>query len=290
MIQESLRAARRRRTRTFAAISTACVLAAAAVACGIDAVATKDYPVVEAGVDAPAEVSLPPKPDAPVGVPDAAEAGVDASPTCPTGHGAMVVVDAGGLFFCIDATEVTNSEYAKFVTATGGGNVDSGAVDAGTPDGCAGNTSYAPSTVLGGPGFPVVNIDWCDGHAYCVWAGKRLCGKQVNLDASTGEWYAACSKGGTQPYPYGPTYKANTCNDKNTGVKAVGSSPACVGSVPGLFDMNSNVSELVDNCSGGNCTSMGGDYAGQGACAAASDYPQLGVAGSIGLRCCADLR
>ncbi|HSO35969.1 MAG TPA: SUMF1/EgtB/PvdO family nonheme iron enzyme, partial [Labilithrix sp.] len=166
MLLESLRAARRRRTRTVAALSAGFVLAAAAVACGIDAVATKEFPGLEAGVDAPAEVSLPPKPDGPVDPPDA-EAGVDASLSCPTGHGPMVIVDAGGLFFCIDATEVRNDEYAKFVTATDGGNVDSGVFDAGAPDGCVGNTSYAPSSVLGGTDFPVVNIDWCDGNAYC---------------------------------------------------------------------------------------------------------------------------
>lgn len=287
MLLRSLRA-RRRRTQLLVTVTATLTLAAAA-ACGIDAVATKEFPegpdASETGV-----VVLPPKPDGEVddggvdALPD-----VDAAKSCPTGHGAMVVVDAGGLFFCIDATEVTNAEYDKFVTATDGGSVDSGKLDGDAPPSCAFNMTYVPG-VVGAANFPVVSVDWCDAEGYCRWAGKRLCGKQVNHDASTGEWYAACSIGGKLPVPYGPAYAANKCNDTGGGPNAVASHPGCVGGVPGLFDMNSNVSELIDDCTGTNCVQRGGDYAGPGSCLATADYPISGPAGSIGFRCCGDQR
>ncbi|CAN5910055.1 hypothetical protein BH11MYX4_BH11MYX4_00370 [soil metagenome] len=292
MLLESLRAARRRRTRTFAALSAGFVLAAAAVACGIDAVATKEFPGLEAGLDAPAEVSLPPKPDG--GVEDGG--GPDASPdgplACPTGHGPMVIVDAGGLLFCIDATEVRNDEYAKFVTITDGGKIDSG-FDAGVPSSCAFNTTYARvgAKASDPADHPAAGMDWCDAYAYCHWAGKRLCGKQVANDASTGEWYAACTKGGVQPVPYGAAYDASACNDNTGSPSAVGSRSSCQGSATGIFDMNGNLSELVDNCTATGCTTMGGYFGWPGSvCATDFEYPRPQTDPTIGFRCCADPR
>src|SRR5690349_12855728 len=141
---------RRRRTRTFATVATAVSLAAIAVACGIDAVATKDIPGPDP-TEAGSEVSLPPKPEG--GIPDAApDVDADSAVACPTTGGAMVIVDAGGVPYCIDATEVTTADYEKFVGATDGGRIDSKIFDAGTPVECAFNTTY--TRVGGTPGDP----------------------------------------------------------------------------------------------------------------------------------------
>ena len=290
MLLRSLRA-RRRRTRFLVAITAATALAAAA-ACGIDAVATKEFPdPPDASEGGP--VVLPPKPDGEVqdGGADA-DASTDAPLGCPTGHGGMVVVDAGGLFFCIDATEVRNDEYDKFLKATDGGKVDSG-FDAGVPSSCAFNTTYARvGATPGDPAdLPAAGMDWCDAYAFCHWAGKRLCGKQIANDASTGEWYAACSKGGTQPVPYGAAYEAGACNDNSGSPSAVGSRASCQGSTSGLYDMNGNLSELVDNCTATGCTTMGGYFGWPGSvCVTDFEYPRPQTDPTIGFRCCADLR
>jgi formylglycine-generating enzyme len=290
MLSGSGRATRRRRTRTLVAATAAVAFGAIAVACGFDSLATSVYPdppdVAEAGLD----VSLPPKPDG--SIPDAdAEVDAEAGPSCPSTGGPMVMVDAGGLFFCIDATEVRNDEYDKFLLATNGGDVDAGGFDAGAPTGCATNASYARSGAGGDASVPVVNIDWCDANGYCRWAGKRLCGKNVAGDASSGEWFAACSNGGKLVYPYGQGYDAGACNDKNLGLRPVGSHPACQGGVTGLFDMAGNAAEIVDNCTAAGCSSMGADFSGPGSgCVSHAEYPKAFIAGSIGFRCCGDPR
>ena len=290
MLLRSLRA-RRRRTRFLVAITAATAVAAAA-ACGIDAVATKEFPgPPDAREGGP--VVLPPKPDGEVqdGGADA-DASTDAPLGCPTGHGEMVVVDAGGLFFCIDATEVRNDAYNDFLKATDGGNPAT--LDGGSPDGCATNSTFA--RVGAGPdpdNFPVARIDWCDAHAFCAWAGKRMCGKQIANDASTGEWFAACTNGGATRFPYGNDYDASACNDNTTATKA-GGAASCQGGVKGLFDMNGNVTELVDNCTASGCSGMGGYFFGPAVptsgCATASDYAKIDTNPGIGFRCCADPR
>jgi formylglycine-generating enzyme required for sulfatase activity len=203
----------------------------------------------------------------------------------------MVRVDAGGLSFCIDATEVTVGEYDKFVAATDGGLFDAGP-DAGAA--CELNATYArggaPPADAGN--LPAVQLDWCDARDYCAWAGKHLCGKQIAGDASTGEWYAACSNGGLQPFPYGATFKPLACNEGDAGgtIEAVKARAGCQGSVPGLFDLNGNVSEWVDNCAAGTCSAMGGDYDAGAAhgCAVDVEWSRTAVAPTLGFRCCAE--
>ena len=66
---------------------------------------------------------------------------------------------------------------------------------------------------------PVTCIDWCDAHAYCAWAGKRLCGSiggGPNIPSSVSiagadQWYRACSHAGDHKFPYGDTYASGTC-------------------------------------------------------------------------------
>ena len=284
MILRPLRAWHGRRITTFAGVAALVAAGAIAIACGIDAVATKVD--LADGAEAATEASLP-KSDAPY---ETTTADADADPlSCPTANGAMVAVDAGGLFFCIDATEVTTGAYDAFVVATGGGKVDSGVFDAGAPAACAANTTYARGDSGDAPDLPVARIDWCDAYDYCKWAGKHLCEKQGAGDASTGEWYAACSSGGKQAFPYGATFQPGACNEAGA-VKPVKSFPGCQGSVPGLYDMNGNLSEWVDSCTSGSCSTMGGYYLWSNTCATDYEYPRTQTDPTIGFRCCAKPR
>lgn len=239
------------------------------------------------------EASSIPRPDGSVPVQEAGT-DADAAPSCPKGHGTMVFVNASGLSFCIDSTEVTNTEYDSFLAATDGGAPS--ALDAGAaPDGCAGNLSFvraAPQPTGDDGAFPVASVDWCDAYAFCRWAGKRLCGKTVQTDASTGEWFAACTNGGLRTHPYGNGYDAGACNEDSTGVgsaKAVATFPGCQGGVPGIFDMNGNVTEMIDSCDTATCRAVGGYYfQPTPSCSVASDIPRTGSGPETGFRCCAD--
>lgn len=70
--------------------------------------------------------------------------------------------------YCMDATEVTNADYAAFLAAN--------PPTSGQVAWCAWNTSYLPPfgwPATGKENHPVVRVDWCDARAYCKWAGKR---------------------------------------------------------------------------------------------------------------------
>lgn len=285
-----MRARRRQATLTVGAILVASGIVG--FACGLDDAGTRELAGPGADTSAPTEAAPIPRGDGEVD--GGADAEASAPAPCPAAHGAMVFVDAGGLVFCIDATEVTNAAYDTFLAATDGGVPAT--LDAGTPDGCAGNLSFARV----GPGpdpatFPVARVDWCDAFSYCAWAGKRLCGKTVQGDASTGEWFTACSNGGTRKFPYGSAYDASACNDNaSSKTKAAGTSPGCKGGVPGLFDMNGNVTELIDNCGPLGCSGMGGYFFAPevvaAGCSASLTYTTSETDPGIGFRCCADTR
>ena len=175
--------------------------------------------------------------------------------------------DHGGLGdYCIDSTEVTESQYAAFITAKGSDT-------SGQPAYCAWNTSYAPRTSGGctptsfdptnRPNHPVKCVDWCDAYAYCAWAGKRLCGRvtggPLTPGSALGAWQAACSREGTRAYPYGNNYIGNYCvsadYDGVSGyqpstdvLRPVASLPTCEGGYPGIWDMSGNLWEWEDSC------------------------------------------
>jgi formylglycine-generating enzyme required for sulfatase activity len=125
--------------------------------------------------------------------------------------------------FEIDTHEVTHSEYASFVKATGHRHPYhwiSGKVPEGKGD------------------LPVYNVDWKDSSAYCRWAGKRL--------PTEAEWEKA-ARGGLegQDFPWG---------DKITPADArfnVTSGPGPVGQFKpnayGVYDMAGGVSEWVSD-------------------------------------------
>jgi formylglycine-generating enzyme len=179
----------------------------------------------------------------------------------------------GGGFYCMDRTEITNEQYAVFLAANPSA--------AGQEAACSWNATFEPDTSaacastaqakydpVARPKVPVGCIDWCD-------AGKRLCGAigggsnptSSFADASASQWYRACSKAGTQKFPYGNLYNTNYCN----GADAAGAHPDevatnanCIGGYNGLFDMSGNVAEWEDSCSAAsgasdNCLIRGGN-------------------------------
>jgi formylglycine-generating enzyme required for sulfatase activity len=226
--------------------------------------------------------------------------------------------------YCVDRTEVTNSQYADFLATNPS--------TASQPSYCSWNTNFAPESQSGTcssvdlyydpinrAAYPVACVDWCDAAAYCKAIGKHLCrsfdGGSVppssGASATVDEWYAACSFGGVNKYPYGNTYGSTTCNMDlfgSAGSIVVGSASACdvhSASVDlHILDMNGNVSEWEDACNGtaganDNCNMRGGDFlsydatpspppAQTGNCVALPSSPRSRRAAGIGFRCCYD--
>jgi len=210
-----------------------------------------------------------------------------------------------GESYLIDAHEVTVNEYAAFLatnpTTAGQGSrcswndsfepgwISSGAKDAADAEGnsvddsCRGWLENQQTALRGNRA--VACVDYCDAVAYCRWAGKHLCGKigggtldvtspdhsNAATDAMQSEWYAACSTGGTNLYPYGPTYMKGVCNDKGNDIEVAGTFAGCTGGPPDAFDMSGNVSEWTDECTsyggraaaGQNCLERGGAFWGE---------------------------
>lgn len=242
-------------------LSSAVVLLAAACATGVEDEPQAGVIVNDGGVDTPFDGGND-DPDASTG--DGGGGGTG----CPTG---MVKIPAGADTYCIDATEVTNEAYAKFLAAKPN--------TAGQPTFCAWNDSFVPTAWPAASGeekHPVTEVDWCDARAYCAWAGKRLCGRigegklpfTDHADPKRSEWFNACSNEGTREYPYGTSHDGEACNgvDKNVNTTVeVGSLEGCEGGAPGLFDMSGNVLEWEDSCDSetgdkDRCHIRGGSY------------------------------
>ncbi|MCA9681947.1 MAG: SUMF1/EgtB/PvdO family nonheme iron enzyme, partial [Myxococcales bacterium] len=167
--------------------------------------------------------------------------------SCPS----ATMVDGGG--FMIDATEVSNEQYAAMIDVEFDASV--------LPAGCEWKSQFVPedwSDDLDGT-LPVVGVDWCDAMVYCAWAGKELCGAvgggATSLDnaedAEGDAWFRACSEAGVRVFPYGADYDPSACNGDDAaqdGLWPVGSMPSCEGGVTGLFDMSGNVWEWTNAC------------------------------------------
>jgi formylglycine-generating enzyme required for sulfatase activity len=189
---------------------------------------------------------------------------VDAGPChAPVAGGADGVLVLGE--YCIDTTEAPVALYDHFINDI---NVNPAT---GQPPECAWNTSYMPyyPVYMGNPNrakLPQTAVDWCDALAFCTYWGKHLCGNRfdggaLDQDAALkdGQWYAACTNGTSQTYPYGDNYNPDACRTGlafDAGPAVVPTSSSCQGGVPGLFDMSGNLQEWENSC-----ISSGGDAA-----------------------------
>lgn len=226
---------------------------------------------------------------------------------CPSGMGpAMVRLPEG---FCIDTTEVTQSQYEAWL--------ESGPSTDGQGAACEGNDDFTP-TCRWEPGRygdqPVVCVDWCDAKAFCEAAGKRLCGAigggdyafEDYADAATSEWFAACSSGGAHEYTYGDELDTQTCRgaDAEThetwGYVDVGSLSEChspAAEYAEVFDLSGNAAEWDGACEGDDpdagCRIRGGSFEHNTIglrCAMGERlaWPRMRKVVSVGFRCCAD--
>ena len=293
--------------------ATACTLVLLGVVAGLGAACNTILGNENASVlttaDAAAPIDAGP-PDAPR-VDATADAGGDAdadvvmvgdAAACPSGKGPTMVNVAS--LFCIDSTEVTVDEYARFLTAAKA----PGSLGEPMPA-CGFNKTYAPS----GPGYnpaapgalPATYVNWCDAFAYCAWAGKRLCGTMgggavtpASFATPQNEHYYACSAAGMLTYPYGNTFSKTACNGDTSGKGGAvnaGALTTCVGGFPGLFDMVGNVEEWQDGCATNAgpmdaCLHGTGSFAhGTPACGYVDQNPRNWQYYDIGIRCCATL-
>ncbi|MGI8566206.1 MAG: protein kinase domain-containing protein [Pyrinomonadaceae bacterium] len=128
--------------------------------------------------------------------------------------------------FAIDRTEVTNAEYAEFVSAT----------------------AYPPPPDWGGnipPAgqgrWPVRNVTFEDAQRFALWRSKRD-GVSYRLPTEQ-EWeYAASNGGEDEPYPWGEKWTEGAANLNSTALKPIGSHPSGNTS-QGIVDMIGNVWE-----------------------------------------------
>jgi hypothetical protein len=224
--------------------------------------------------------------------------------TCQCPQGMIVVPIAGGGIYCIDAVEVTYTEYQAFYLAN--------PPTANQPAYCSWNASWTPSQNWPAPqnqqSFPVSYVNWCQARAYCAYSNKRLCGQIRGTNVAVGsaddvtkdQWYNACTAQGANVYPYGNLYSAVTCNGKDTGDGGLGGpwsqaqNMSCLGGEPGLFDMSGNVAEWEDACDAANgandhCLTRGGSFKSDSVqleCSSTSSILRDYSGGDVGFRCC----
>lgn len=220
--------------------------------------------------------------------------GKDAARGC-TGERGPLPVRVGDAGFCIDSTEVTQTQYQQFRAAfLTGTKLEQ-------PSYCAFNSDIQPKYGFSLSGEkPVRAVDFCDAYAFCRWAGKRLCQNPGNAPLS--EWAHTCTSGGLLGYPYGASYVPTACAgkdnpqpDASSGLSfEVGTLPSCEGP-KGVFDLSGNLQEWEDDgyeADGGRVAYLrGGSFAEPGgalSCAAKSAASVTDRRDFAGIRCCSD--
>jgi formylglycine-generating enzyme required for sulfatase activity/DNA-binding winged helix-turn-helix (wHTH) protein len=101
---------------------------------------------------------------------------------------------------------------------------------------------------------PVINIDWQDAKQYVAWL-SRVTGKPYRL-ASEAEWEYAARGGTITTYSWGNDVGKGNANCVGCGTAWDRKQAAPVGTFPanpfGLFDMEGNIAEYVEDCLHGN--------------------------------------
>src|SRR5262249_48690580 len=97
---------------------------------------------------------------------------------------------------------------------------------------------------------PVINVSWDDVQEYLAWLSKRT-GKGYRL-LSEAEWEYADRGGSEKLYPWGDVIGKDNANCSGCGSRWDNKQTAPVGVFApnsfGLYDMNGNVSEWVQDC------------------------------------------
>jgi formylglycine-generating enzyme required for sulfatase activity len=121
--------------------------------------------------------------------------------------------------FYLDRNEVTNADFAAYVTAT----------DSRVP-----GTWHAATYPGGTADLPVVSVNWYQARDYCAWAHKRL--------PTEAEWEKAARGTDGRLYPWGNDFSLDKANLMSNQVQPVGLFPQ--GRSPyGVNDMIGNVWE-----------------------------------------------
>jgi formylglycine-generating enzyme len=172
-----------------------------------------------------------------------------------------------GIGYCIETTEVTQTQYQAFLTEPPG-PYDQIADCVETEFDPPVESCFTPEET---PNAPVACVSWCQATAYCRWAGKRLCGftsrpelspAELVEDPKLNEWLSACTNRGKRKYAYGNDVDAVSCPLISQGSYNVGQ-PDCVDAGGDVFELSGGVGEWIAHCShtGGStyvqCTSMG---------------------------------
>jgi formylglycine-generating enzyme required for sulfatase activity len=153
--------------------------------------------------------------------------------------------------FWLAATDVTVAQYMACVDAGGcpapawkeKGN--SYNIDTGTDD-----LYKKMGEVLTGKDYPIVGVSWNDAQAYVQWLSQQT-GKHYRLPTEA-EWEYAARAGTDTAYPWGNAIgkdnancSGDLCGDKFSYTSPVGSFAA---NPFGLYDMNGNVYQWVEDC------------------------------------------
>jgi len=97
---------------------------------------------------------------------------------------------------------------------------------------------------------PVINVSWDDAIAFISWLNRQT-GKEFRLP-SEAEWEYAARGGKVGDYWWGATFSPDYANAKSTAGRDQWPGTAPVGQFPpnpfGLYDMNGNVREWVQDC------------------------------------------
>lgn len=133
--------------------------------------------------------------------------------------------------YYIDVNEVTNDQYAAFLSDVGT-RPYSGTLIA------LSNNVWRVELLSGS--LPVVDVNWLDADAFCRWRGGRL--------PTEAEWEKAARGTDGRAFPWGNGFETNRGNfrDESFRVLPVGTFPQGA-SIYGVMDMSGNVWEWVND-------------------------------------------
>ena len=133
--------------------------------------------------------------------------------------------------YYIDAVEVTNAQFARFVNGSG---YQTDAEKAGD------STTWRSFNSADRQRFPVIFVSWNDATRYCAWVGKRL--------PTEAEWEKAARGATKRIYPWGNTFNGNFANTADAGIgQPVAVASRSAQSPYGLYDAVGNVWEYVQD-------------------------------------------